>query len=295
MANKRLKKRIITINQLIDDYLADKKEQGLSKKTLENYHYSLKVMNQYYDYLPISEYNQDKCDEFIKYYHSIRNTTNATKNADFRNMNAFNKWLYEKGYITEDINITLLKEESKIKTIPTTQQVSRIIKEPDFNDFADAQAWLISVFTVSLGLRISSIINIRLDDIDFKQKKLKIRHMKNHHQMTFPISNNLKKAIELYLDYVETNDYLFTKVNGEPITQSIATNYCKRYYKSLGLDFMHHHLLRHYFSANYIRNGGSIFQLSLILNHSSVAITQRYLKSIQVDDFEEEISKFSPY
>lgn len=295
MANKRLKKRVITINKLIDDYLTDRKEHGLSKKTLDNYHYSLKIINNYYDDLPISNYTQEVCNEFIKWYHENRQTKNQTKNADFRNINAFHNWLYEQGYTSSHIHIKLLKEEQTIKEIPTRQQVSRIIKEPSFDDFADAQAWLISVFTVSLGLRISSIINIQLSDIDFKQKKLKVRHMKNKKQLTFPVSNNLKKAIKLYLEHVDTSDYLFTKANGEPITQSIATNYCKRYYESLGLNHLHHHLLRHYFASNFIKNGGSVFQLSLLLNHSSVAITQRYLRSIQIEDFEDEINKFSPF
>ena len=295
MTKTRLKKRIITINKLIDDFELEKKESGLSQKTLSNYHYSLKIINLYYDSLPIAQYNQELCDEFVSWYHENRPTTNATKNADFRNINVFHKWLFDKGYTTQNIHIKMTKEERKIKQIPTDQQIKRLIQSPTFDDLIDAQAWLMSVFTVSIGLRISSLINIQLDDIDFQHRKIKIRHMKNHQQMTMPMSSKLKKAIELYLDYVETTDYLFTKANGEKLTQSIATNYCKRYYKSLGLDFLHHHLLRHYFASNYIKNGGNVFQLSLILNHSSVAITQRYLRSLQVEDFADEINKYSPY
>ena len=63
MTKTRLKKRIITINKLIDDFELEKKESGLSQKTLSNYHYSLKILNLYYDNLPIAQYNQELCDE----------------------------------------------------------------------------------------------------------------------------------------------------------------------------------------------------------------------------------------
>ena len=103
----RLKKRIITINKLIDDFELDKKELGLSQKTLSNYHYSLKILNQYYDNLSIANYTQEICDEFVSWYHENRPTTNATKNADFRNMNVFHKWLYDKGYTSTNIHIKI--------------------------------------------------------------------------------------------------------------------------------------------------------------------------------------------
>lgn len=40
-------------------------------------------------------------------------------------------------------------------------------------------------------------------------------------------------------------------------------------------------MLRHTFAAMFIRNGGDIYALSKILRHSSVKVTEEYLKSIQ--------------
>lgn len=41
------------------------------------------------------------------------------------------------------------------------------------------------------------------------------------------------------------------------------------------------HTLRHTFSAMFMRNGGDIYTLSKLLRHSSVKVTEEYLKSIQ--------------
>lgn len=295
MAKPRLKKKVITVNKLIEDYLEEKKQEGLSNKTLQNYHYSLKVLNSYFDELPLSDLNQEQIEHFVKWYISARQTTNQTKNAEYRNINAFLSHLYEKGFTREHLKINYLKETRKVKEIPTAKQIVRIVQEPDFNDFIEAEAWLMSIFAISLGLRVSSIINIRLEHIDFKEKKLKIVHMKNKNQMVFPLSSTLRKSIKTYLDYIDTDDYLFTKCNGEPLTQSLATNYCKKYYSSLGYDWLHIHCLRHYFASNWMKQNGSIFQLSLALNHSSVSITQRYLRSLSINDFDTELENFKPF
>ena len=54
------------------------------------------------------------------------------------------------------------------------------------------------------------------------------------------------------------------------------------------------HTLRHTFAVSYLRNGGNLFYLSKILGHASVTITQRYLQSLQVTDFQAVHDRLSP-
>lgn len=44
------------------------------------------------------------------------------------------------------------------------------------------------------------------------------------------------------------------------------------------------HTLRHSFSVNYLRNGGNLYYLQRILEHSSIVITQTYLRSLGIED-----------
>jgi len=46
------------------------------------------------------------------------------------------------------------------------------------------------------------------------------------------------------------------------------------------------HDLRHWFSVNYLRRGGSIYTLSQILGHSSVKVTEIYLQFLTPEEAE---------
>ena len=54
------------------------------------------------------------------------------------------------------------------------------------------------------------------------------------------------------------------------------------------------HLLRHTFSTLFIKNGGSIYALSKILGHSSIAITENYIRTLNIEHFTEDLEEFSP-
>jgi integrase/recombinase XerD len=44
------------------------------------------------------------------------------------------------------------------------------------------------------------------------------------------------------------------------------------------------HTLRHTFSVGYLRNGGNLYYLQRILGHSSITTTERYLRSLGIED-----------
>ena len=54
------------------------------------------------------------------------------------------------------------------------------------------------------------------------------------------------------------------------------------------------HLLRHTYSARFMKSGGNIYALSKILGHSNVAITENYLRSLGVNDFIDDLERFNP-
>ena len=47
------------------------------------------------------------------------------------------------------------------------------------------------------------------------------------------------------------------------------------------------HTLRHSFAVNYLRRGGNLAYLQRILGHSSISVTERYLRSIGIEDLKD--------
>jgi integrase/recombinase XerD len=54
------------------------------------------------------------------------------------------------------------------------------------------------------------------------------------------------------------------------------------------------HTFRHYFAISYLQRGGDIYALTRILGHTSVKVTDVYLRSMGIEDFQAEQQRLSP-
>ena len=54
-------------------------------------------------------------------------------------------------------------------------------------------------------------------------------------------------------------------------------------HRKLGLPMFGWHRLRHTFATNYLRQGGDIVRLSMVLGHTQITTTQRYLHLLTED------------
>lgn len=54
------------------------------------------------------------------------------------------------------------------------------------------------------------------------------------------------------------------------------------------------HTFRHTFARMFLENGGDVYKLSLLLGHSSVMVTENYLKDFESRTARQEQSKHSP-
>jgi len=107
------------------------------------------------------------------------------------------------------------------------------------------------------GLRVSEMLNLRVEDLDFKENILKVVSGKGGKDRLIPIPKPLKAALTQYIDLY--------KVTGRIIkTGRRNTNYMLRKYgKQIGKGFVHPHTLR-------------LLLVKDLLGHESIATTQIY-------------------
>jgi site-specific recombinase XerD len=124
----------------------------------------------------------------------------------------------------------------------------------------------------SVGLRVSEVINLKIEDIDSTQMIIMIRQAKGKKDRLVPMSEFVLKTLrEYYLDY-KPKIYLF---NGQFINQYSSKSCNEIVKKYLGSQY-HFHLLRHSGLTAMMENGVDIRVIQGVAGHSSVKTTQIY-------------------
>lgn len=145
------------------------------------------------------------------------------------------------------------------------------------------------VIQSNLGLRISDILKLRLDDIvrDGERFRLDIIEQKTQKARTFTVPLEIYNYIKMYCleNNIKSSATIFD------ITERAIQKQLKLVSEFLGLDNISTHSFRKYFATQiYINNNYNIVLVKELLQHSSVAITQKYI-GINSKEIEEALSK----
>lgn len=132
------------------------------------------------------------------------------------------------------------------------------------------------------GIRVSEIINLKLDDINLNVGFLVCRD--GQRERTIPFGKRASKALDEYLNQArgellkgQESDWLFTNCNGKAMTRQGFWKIIKYYGEKAGIQAdITPHSLRHSFAAHLLRSGADIQAVQAMLGHSDMATTQVY-------------------
>lgn len=132
------------------------------------------------------------------------------------------------------------------------------------------------------GLRIAEAINIKLSDIDFKNKLISVYSSKTRKFRYAPFSEFSNLYILDLVSVDKTRDYLFYNfIHDRPINKNDIKLFYRRLKNKLGLDRIHTHRFRKTFASILIENGLNIDDLQKIFDHSRIETTIKYVQHNQ--------------
>lgn len=143
------------------------------------------------------------------------------------------------------------------------------------------------VLEANLGLRISDIIHLRLADIvkDGERYRLSIVEQKTKKARTFTVPLALYQFIRCYcLDHrISAESTIF------PLTERAVQKHLKLVCDYLGYQGISTHSFRKFYATEIYKDSGyNIALVQQLLQHSSAAVTQRYI-GIQQQELEQAI------
>lgn len=147
----------------------------------------------------------------------------------------------------------------------------------------------IYLFAFYSGCRINEILNLKWNAIDFAERIVRVKNdgeftTKSKKERVIPINNHLFENLKNRLPKVNTitNDcYVFTDIKGKKFRPDTVSKKFKKTVrdaaKEISIDSnIHFHTLRHSFASCLVQRGVSIYEVSKLLGHSDIKVTEIY-------------------
>jgi integrase/recombinase XerD len=200
-------------------------------------------------------------------------------------MNAFCLWLHEEGHAPERVKLAKLRVEKRVLTLLNDAQMRALIGFRP-KTLQQSRTHLAVLLILDTGLRVSEALNLRHADIDFDNLILKV-FGKGQKERLVPFSPELRKRIYRF-EQLKTkkgirSDLLFAGFNDTRWEIRNSSTSLHLLLRKIGLPRFGWHRLRHTFATNYLRHGGDIVRLSMVLGHTQITTTQHYLHLLTGD------------
>ena len=246
------------------------------------------------DKTPVKELNQIN-NQVVKTYHDYLQTRrNKTKSGSLSNnyiisninaLKRFSKYLQVTGKATLEIDLQLQAIATETKTILTRTEVKALYKACD-NDILGIRDRAILSIYYGCGLRRSEGINLNVNDILLKEKRVYVRKGKNYKERYVPMSEAVKEDLENYIYYARERILSFKNIKNEALFLSMQV---KRMHGNSLINRLHHllskakieketglHTLRHSIATHLLQSGMTLEEVSQFLGHASLESTQIY-------------------
>ncbi len=170
-------------------------------------------------------------------------------------------------------NIKRPKREKKIPTVLTKDEIKKLL-----GTFDTKKSILMTSMLYACGFRVSELINLKVNDLNFQEKIGHVRKGKGKKDRIFNIPEFLGKDLQNQAEKQKLSEkiYLFTGPKGQLTSRNIQ-KIIQKAAKRAGINKdVSPHTLRHSFATHLLENGTDIRKIQELLGHSSLSTTELY-------------------
>ena len=176
----------------------------------------------------------------------------------------------------QKLDIPNPKKNSPLPEILTAEDIKKLIKNT-----SNVKHKLIIKMLYGCGLRVSEIINLKKEDLNFEEDLVHIRLAKGKKDRFVKIPNSVKDELIKFTDFYNER-YLFFSNRGGKLTSATIQAILKNAAKRAGIKKrVYPHLLRHSFATHLLEQGTDLRIIQKLLGHSDIKTTQIYLQISQ--------------
>lgn len=282
-----------TVEEAIEEFVQYCKKRNLSARTIRWYG----GRNRYLlaDLLdkPLSELSRREVEQRLG---TVLDRTGAiTRNGYMRALKAFLFWADRQDYELS-FGPSKLKKAIEPKRNPqffTPEQIVDLLSAPDKTDFYGLRDHALMTLMFGTGIRVSEMATMRVSDVYLPKA-----HGPSMPDATIQVIGKGNKQRRIALDqtcqtvlrrYIRArqltmaevgleSDLLFPSRLGGQLSYRVVLDKFRKYGKEAGIEGVRlaPHTARHTFATLFMRNGGKLHHLQLILGHTTLTMSRHY-------------------
>ena len=259
-------------------------ELNYSSLTKESYARDLSLYKDFLNMQKINylDINKEEVMNYLKYLDNLK-FTNKTISRHLSTLRSFYNYLVEVKLISSNIykRVRNPKVPKKLPNYLSIVEIDTIIEEIDEDNDEDIKEKFIFELLYSTGIRVSECASIKLSDIDYQNKTIRIMGKGSKERLVY-YGESCERLLNKYLS-IRNNlikdgiEYLLVNQKGSKISrESIEYIIDKIIKKSSVKHKISPHTLRHSFATHLLDNGADLKSVQELLGHVNLNTTEIY-------------------
>jgi len=220
-------------------------------------------------------------------YLNEKDYSKATIARKLATLRSFYKFLVKRNNLSANpvTAVRTPKQDKKLPKFLEYEEVKRLLDTPPMNTWLGARDRAILETLYSTGIRVSELVALNMEDIDFLGEVVHVRGKGKKERIT-PIGASALQTIQHYMEFrnkrAQNNSnfdakVLFVNKHGRRLSTRSVRRKMDKYLKMAGLDpAISPHTLRHSFATHMLNNGADLRSVQELLGHQSLSTTQVY-------------------
>lgn len=261
-------------------------EQGLSKNTIDAYASDINAFSSFLKEadLPLSDFDDDSVLLFLAWLQQRGNGIHTLARY-LSALRSFFIWCVDHQIVAKN-PLTMVNTPKIPQILPevlTREEMMKLLNTPQKKEKLGLRDHVILHMLYATGTRVSELISLKPIDLDLDRGIIRIRGGKGNKERYVPIYDAAISMLDNYLQYTRPlfkpiEDAVFLNRSGKHISRQGIWRLIKRYTQLADIHKkISPHTFRHSFATHLLEGGADIRSVQMLLGHSSLDTTERYL------------------